>query len=82
MRLRSKLTSEICQKVGGVNGKMTQNWLKTCTFSFFLGKPLPLKKNEERYFIFYYKNRNTYQFLMLTNKNDFENMPENGEFRF
>ena len=54
-------TSEICEKVGGLDGKMTQNRQKTCTFSFFfLEKPLSLKKNF--YFILYCKNKKTCQF--------------------
>ena len=43
----------------------------TYFFIFFLEKPLPLKQNEKRYVIFYYKNRNTYQFYAFMIKNDF-----------
>ena len=78
MRLRSKLTSEMC-----FDGKKTQNRLKTYNFKKnFLENLLPLKKSEKHYFIFYYKNRNTSQFLALTTKNDFRNVSENGKFRF
>ena len=47
MHLRSKLTSDICQKVERLNGKMAQNQLKANSFSFFfLEKALPLKKKK------------------------------------
>ena len=49
---------------------------------FFLEKPLSLEKNDKLYFIFYYKNRNTSQFLVFMIKNDFKNVSESGEFRF
>ena len=70
------------QKVGNLNAKMTQNRLEKRTFPFFLKKLLPLKKNEKRYFIFYYKNRNTCQFHAFTIKNYFGNVPESDKFRF
>ena len=76
MRLRSKLTSEICQKV-----RIDENWLKMYNFHFFSRKAT-LKKEEKRYFIFYYKYRNTCQFYVFTIKNDFGNMAVSGEFGF
>ena len=77
MRLRLKLTTEI----GILNGKMTRNRLKMY-FIIFFSKNRYLKKYEKLYFIFYYKNRNTSQFLVFMIKNDFKNVSESGEFRF
>ena len=45
-------------------------------FTFFLEKPLHLKKDEKCYSIFYNENRNTYQFNEFTIKNDLGNMSE------
>ena len=50
--------------------------------TLFREKLLSLKKNEKCYFIFYNKNRNTYQFHVFTIKNDFRNMLESGKFSF
>ena len=73
--------SETCHKLANIDEKMTQNRFKKCTFSFyFLDKPLPLKKNEKRYFILHYKNKNTRQFHAFTIKNDFGNMSKGGQF--
>ena len=75
MRLRSKLTSEMC-----FDGKKTQNRLKKYNFKKnFLENLLPLKKSEKHYFIFYYKNRNTSQFHAFTIKNNFKIMSETGQ---
>ena len=52
MCLRSKLISEICQKVESFDGKMTQNRLKTCTFSFFSLKIITFKEKPETLFYF------------------------------
>ena len=38
MHLRSKLTSEMCQKIGGLNGKTNQNLLQVPIFPLFLKK--------------------------------------------
>ena len=52
----------------------------TCASSFFSRKSiaLSLKKNEKCYFIFYYKNRNTWQFHAFTIQNNFGNMSKSG----
>ena len=56
---------------------------KNAIFHFFFSeKPPPLKKKEKCYSIFYYKNRNAWQFHALTIKNDFGNLTERGEFKF
>ena len=53
MRLRSKLKSEIGQKVESSDREVTQIWLETCTFSFFCHeKPLLLEKKQEALFYF------------------------------
>ena len=67
-----------CQKVGSLDGKMTQSWLKMRTFSFFSRKTAIFKET----FFCYYKNRNTCQFYAFTIQIDFGNMSERGEFRF
>ena len=60
-----------------------RKWLKigssSARFHFFLEKPQPLKKNEKKYSIFYYRNRNTGQFHAFKIKNDLGNMWESGE---
>ena len=52
MRLQSKLTSEICQKVESLEGKIAQNRLKTCTFSFFYRRTTTFKERRETSFDF------------------------------
>ena len=69
------MISEICQKVGSLDGKMTQNPLKTYSFSFFSQKITTFKVK-----ITCYKNRYTSQFHAFKIKNDFKNMSESGEF--
>ena len=51
-------------------------------FILFLGKSVPLKENEKRYFISYCKNRNIRQFHAFAIKNDFKNMSESGKLKF
>ena len=58
MHLWSKLASEICPKIGGLDRKTEQNRLKMSTLpSFFL--TLYLLKNEKKLSIFYSKNKYT-----------------------
>ena len=55
IRLRSKLSSELCQRVGSINRKMAQNRLETCNFSFFfsfLSKTIIFKEKRETLFYF------------------------------
>ena len=50
MHLRSKLTLEICPKIGDLDGKTEQNRLKVPTLPLFFFKkkePLYLLKNEK-----------------------------------
>ena len=53
MLLRSKLTSEISQKIESLDKKITQNWFKM--WFFFISKLLHLKKNEKRYLFSFIK---------------------------
>ena len=53
IHLQSKLTSEIFQKIGILDEKMTQNQLKACTL--FFSQKTDAFKNEECCFIFNYK---------------------------
>ena len=46
MHLRSKLTLEIHQKIGSLDEKMSQNWLKTCAFSFFFPQKTTIFKEK------------------------------------
>ena len=56
-------------------GKGLKICSKCAVFHDLFEKAQPLKKNEERYSIFYHKNRSTYEFNAFTLKNDFGNMP-------
>ena len=50
---------EKCQKVGSLDGKITQNWLKTPTFSF--SRKIIIFKGKQKAILFFcYKNINTY----------------------
>ena len=82
MHLRSKLTSELCQKVGSSDGKTKQNHLETPTLPPLSQKPLYLLKKDERLYIFYCKIECTYKFYLFTIKNALGNMSESNEFRF
>ena len=64
--LGSKLSLEICQKIGGFDGKTEQNRLEVPTLTFFSKKPLYLLKNEKHSSIFYCKNKSTYKFYVFT----------------
>ena len=80
MLLRSKLKSEICQKEGSLDSKMSKNRFKACNFF----KPLLKKKKEgererergKHYFLFLCKKRNSSQFHAIPFKNIFGNMSE------
>ena len=52
IHLRSKLTSEICQKARRLDGKMSQNRFKMCVFSFFSRKTTIFKEKRETVFSF------------------------------
>ena len=68
----------MCQKVENLERKMTQNRLKTSTFSFFFSKKqLLLKENEKDYSIFCYKIEIPTNFMHLRLK-----MTMRDEFRF
>ena len=83
MRLRSKLTHEMCQRIRHVDGNMTQNRFKLWNFSLFFSKNYYfLEENEKRYLIFYYKNKYTCQFHAFKIKNDFGNTSESAECKF
>ena len=58
MCLWSKLTTEICQKAGWLDGKMTQNQLKTCMFSLFFSRKITTFKaalKSKHYFLTYFR---------------------------
>ena len=82
MHLLSNLTSEICQKGGGLDGKTKQNSLEVSTFHLFLRKPLYLLKNDKRLSIFYCKNKCAYKFYVFTIKSSYGNMSVSSELRF
>ena len=85
MQLRLKLISEICPKVGALDGKIEQNHLKMplChLFFFFSKKSLHLLKNEKHLSIFYFKNKCTYKSYVFMIIDDFGNMLDSCEFRF
>ena len=79
--LRKKLSSEICQKVRSLDGKMRQNWIKTCTFSLLTRKTTALKEKRETLFSII-KIEIPINFIRFIVKNDFGNMTESAEFRF
>ena len=76
MHLRSKLTSEIRQKVGSSDEKQSKTvcmWL-LCSLSF--KKPLHLLKNKKHQSIFYSKNKSTKYLYAFTIQNGLGNMSD------
>ena len=81
MHLRSKVTSEICQKVRSFDVKTKQIRLNSPTLpSFFSKKWVDLLKNGKRIPTFYCKNKCINKFYELTIKCVFRNMEESREF--
>ena len=60
MHLRSKLTSEMCQKIGVLDGKTEQNRLKVPTLALKRKK----QKQKQKYCI-YWKTKSTKRFFIV-----------------
>ena len=82
MDLRSKLTSDICQKVRSLDRKKRKKVSKHSLCHLFLKKLLYLLKSDILLTIFYSKNKCTYKFYEFANKSAFGNMSLSTEFRF
>ena len=83
MHLRSKLISEVCQKIESLDGETEQNCLKVPTLpTFFFKKHCFCWKNDKWLSISYCKNKCTYKCYVLMIKNTLRNMSESNEFRF
>ena len=66
MYLRSKLTSEICQKLGSLDKKTKQNRLKAPGLPLFSQKTAVfIEKNDKRLSVLNYKSKRTYKFYVL-----------------
>ena len=72
--IKTDFRNEICPKIGGLDSKIQQNWIKM--------KPLYLLKNEKHYSILCSKNKCAYKFYVFTIKSALGNMSESSEFRF
>ena len=58
MRLELKLTSEICLNVECLDEKISENYLKTCTFYIFSEKkPTIFKEKREKLLYFLLQNQ-------------------------
>ena len=71
MHLRSKLTSEICPNIGGLDGKTKQNRLKAPNRLCLSEKPLYLLKNNTH--LSFFKNKYSCKFCVFMIKNAFGN---------
>ena len=80
MHFRSKLTSEIDQKIGGLDGKTEQTRLKMSTLSPFFQKTTVFIEKHKSFF--YCKNNCTYKFYVFAVKSALGNVSENSDFRF
>ena len=83
MNLRSKLTSEICQKIRSTDEKTEQNRLKAHTLPpFSQENDCIYWKTIKAFRFFIIKNKCTYKFYAFTIKSAFGNTSESIEFRF
>ena len=79
MHLQSKLTSEICSKIGGLDGKTEKNRLKVLnlpTFFFFQKTTVFIEKRKTLMDFFYCKNKCTYKFYVFKIKSALGNASE------
>ena len=83
MNLRSKLTSEMCQKTGSLDVKAKQKPSEGTHFwHILLKKPLCLMKNDKHLLTFHRKSKCTYKFYVFTIETAFGNVSETSEFYF
>ena len=84
LHLRSKLSLEMCPKIGGLNVKLEKNCLKVqlCQLFFFQKNVVFIEKYKTQLSILCSENKCTYKFYIFTIKSALGNTSERSEFRF